>query len=181
MKIFVETDHLILREILPSDDEGMFELDSDPEVHQYLGGKPITSIDESRTIIASIRQQYSDHGIGRWAMIEKATGEFTGWTGLKFCTELRNDHINYYDVGYRLIKRFWGKGYASESAIESLQYGFDKLNIPVIYGTADMNNLASRHILEKSGLRHIETYNHEGIPSAWLKITKDEWIALHSE
>ena len=180
MKIFIETDRLLLRELLPSDDEGMFELDSDPEVHRYLGGHPLKDIEESRKIIASLRQQYIDYGIGRWAMILKATGEFMGWTGLKFCTELRNNHINYYDLGYRLIRRYWGKGYASESAVASLEYGFNTMNLPVIYGTADMNNLTSRHILEKSGLRHIETYNHEGTPSAWLKITKAEWTGLRS-
>ncbi len=175
MNIFVETNRLILREILPSDDESMFELDSDPDVHRYLGGNPLKDIEESRKIIASVRQQYIDHGIGRWAMTLKATGEFIGWTGLKFCSELRNDHINYYDLGYRLIKRYWGKGYASESAIASLEYGFTSMNLPVIYGTADVNNLASRRVLEKSGLLHIETYEYEGRPSAWLKITRDEY------
>ena len=89
---------------------------------------------------------------------------------------MRNNHINYYDLGYRLIKRYRGKGYAIESAIASLDYGFNTMTLPVIYGTADMNNLASRHILEKSGLRHIETFNYDDTPCAWLKITKDEWI-----
>jgi ribosomal-protein-alanine N-acetyltransferase len=114
-------------------------------------------------------------------MIEKATGEFMGWTGLKFCTELRNDHINYYDLGYRLIKRYWGKGYASESVVASLEYGFNTMNLPVICGTADINNLASRHVLEKSGLKHIEIYDDtaHGTYCAWLEITKEEWTRLH--
>ena len=109
-------------------------------------------------------------------MIEKASGEFMGWTGLKYCTEMRNDRINYYDIGYRMIKRYWGKGYATESAIPSLEYGFDTMNLSLINATADMNNLASRRVLEKCGLRHIGVYNDdEGHPSAWLEITKDEW------
>jgi ribosomal-protein-alanine N-acetyltransferase len=180
MKIFIETDRLILREILPSDDVDMFRLDSDPDVHRYLGGKPLTDIEESREVIASVRQQYLDYGIGRWAMIERATGEFMGWTGLKFCTEMRNDHINYYDVGYRMIPKYWGKGYATESAIASLEYGFKIMNLAVIYGTADLRNLASRHVLEKIGLRHIGEYEYEGTPSAWLKITKEEWLATQA-
>ncbi|HYM19744.1 MAG TPA: GNAT family N-acetyltransferase [Candidatus Kapabacteria bacterium] len=175
MQIFAETDRLILREILPTDDEGMFELDSDPDVHTYIG-RMVKSIDESHAMIESIRKQYADFGIGRWAMIEKLSGEFMGWTGLKYCTDMRNDHINYYDVGYRLIKRYWGKGFATESAIASLEYGFGKMDLPIINATADMNNLASRRVLEKCGLKHIETYDDDGYACAWLEITKQEWL-----
>lgn len=65
MKIFVETERLILREILPTDIDGMFELDSDLEVHQYLGNQPITHKQQAVDAINFIRQQYIDHGIGR--------------------------------------------------------------------------------------------------------------------
>src|SRR5688572_20999829 len=99
MQIFIETPRLILRELLPEDDQAMFELDSNKEVHTYLGNQPLTNIDQSREIIAFIRKQYVDNGIGRWAVIEKSTGEFAGWSGLKLMKELTNDHVNYYDLG----------------------------------------------------------------------------------
>lgn len=92
MKIFAETERLILREILPSDIDGMFELDSDPEVHKYLGNKPVTTREQISDAINFIRQQYIDNGIGRWAIIDKKTNDFIGWTGLKFVTELTNNH-----------------------------------------------------------------------------------------
>lgn len=179
-KVVVETDRLILREILPTDDAGMFELDSDPEVHRYVGGKPQTHIDESRKVIELVRQQYVDFGIGRWAMIEKASGEFMGWTGLKYCTEMRNGHVNYHDLGYRMIKRYWGKGYATESAIASLEYGFDIMNLGAIYAMADMNNLASRRVLEKCGLRHVNVFDDEGHSTAWLAIHQEDWRRSHA-
>ena len=69
MKIFAETERLILREILLSDDEGMFELDADKDVHKYLGNAPIANIDQARKTIQMIRQQYMDNGIGRWVII----------------------------------------------------------------------------------------------------------------
>ncbi len=68
MKIFAETERLILREILPEDDKGMFELDSDQDVHKYLGDNTVENIEQSRLIIANIRQQYAINGIGRWAI-----------------------------------------------------------------------------------------------------------------
>lgn len=69
MNIYAETERLILREILPTDIDGMFELDSDPEVHKYLGNKPIKDKVQIPDMIDFIRKQYVEHGIGRWAII----------------------------------------------------------------------------------------------------------------
>ncbi|WP_293308745.1 GNAT family N-acetyltransferase, partial [Pedobacter sp. UBA5917] len=101
MKIFAETERLILRELLPEDAAGMFEMDGDPEVHIFLGNKPVQSIEQSKADIEFIRKQYIDNGIGRWAVIEKETNSFIGWAGLKFIKEMNNNHSNYYDLGYR--------------------------------------------------------------------------------
>ena len=172
MKIFAETERLILRELVPADDAGMFELDSDPEVHLYLGNKPVTSIEQSREAIAFIRLQYIENGIGRWAVIEKATGDFIGWSGLKLLTTEVNHHILFYDIGYRLIKRYWGKGYATESALAALSYGFNELKLTEIYGMADVDNLGSNNILKKIGLNFIETFDYDGVMHNWYKIER---------
>lgn len=172
MKIHTESDRLILRELLPEDAQGIFEMDSDAEVHQYLGNKPIKTLEESRVSIEYIRQQYIDNGIGRWAVIEKETNQFIGWSGLKLITELTNGHINYYDLGYRFIKKYWGKGYATESARASISYAFNQLNADEVYAIADIDNLASVKILEKLGLKRINIFEYDGKPHHWLKIEK---------
>src|SRR5690606_29460565 len=118
----------------------MFELHSDPEVHIYLGNKMITSKEKINEVIDSVRQQYIDYRVGRWAMIYKKTNEFIGWTGLQFVTKEINHHKNSYDLGYRLIKRFWGQGFAIESAFASLDYAFEKLNANEVYAIADCKN-----------------------------------------
>src|SRR5690606_24565220 len=133
IKVFSETERFILREILPTDVDKLFELDSDPEVHRYLGNSPVTGKDQIIDVINFIRQQYVDNGIGRWAIIDKKTNDFIGWTGLKFVTDLTNNHKNYYDLGYRLIKKYWGQGIATETALASLNYAFDKLNADEVY------------------------------------------------
>jgi [ribosomal protein S5]-alanine N-acetyltransferase len=175
MKIFAETERLLLRELLPADEEAFFAMDSDPEVHRYLGNKPLKSIEEARTVIQFVREQYVAYGIGRWAAIEKATGNFIGWSGLKFVTELENNHRNYYDIGYRLDKRYWGKGYATESAKAALEYAFVHMNVKEIIGSAHVDHIKSRKALEKCGLTFIEKFEWRGIPCDWLKITKEEW------
>ncbi len=172
MQPIIETSRLIIRELLPTDDEGMFELDSDPEVHEYLGKLPIKSIEEARDVIAFIREQYITNGIGRWAMVEKASGDFIGWTGLKLIRDTVNNHTNFYDLGYRLIKKYWGKGYATESAIACRDYGFNQLRQPVLYAITDVGNANSRKVLGKTGFTCLETFNYNGAPHFWLEAEK---------
>ncbi|MDL5046463.1 GNAT family N-acetyltransferase [Oscillatoria amoena NRMC-F 0135] len=175
MQIIAETERLFIRELLHEDATGMFKMDSDPEVHKYLGNDPVKDIEQIRNVISFIRQQYVDNNIGRWAVIEKESGEFIGWTGLKLMRETVNNHTNYYDFGYRFVKSSWGKGYATETAAPSLQYGFDVLQADAIYAMADEGNTASRRVLQKAGLQFIEMFDYEGIRHAWYKITREEF------
>lgn len=172
MRIFAETDRLLLRELLPTDDSSMFELDSDPDVHFFLGNHPVKTIEESRAMIALIRQQYVDYSIGRWAVIQKQSGDFMGWAGLKYITGTINGHSNFYDIGYRFIKRYWGNGYATEAGRPAITYGFTQLNLQEMYGMANATNHASKKTLQKLGLKYIEDFDHNGTLYSWFKITR---------
>lgn len=174
MEIFAETERLILREIVPADRNGLFAIDSDPDVHIYLGKSPIHNIEQIDDIILFIRKQYVDNGIGRWAMIEKSSNNFIGWAGLKLVRELTNKHIDFYDLGYRLNKSYWGKGFATEAARAALKYGFNKLNLNEIYAITDSQNVASRNVIEKVGLKYIETYSDWGTDHDWFEIHKPQ-------
>ncbi len=176
MKVHIETERLILREIEEYDVTGIFELDSDADVHEFLGKKPIKTMKEAEQVISYIRNQYTTDGIGRWAIIDKETNDFIGWSGLKYEREVRTE-FNYYDLGYRLRKKYWGKGIATETAIESLKYGFEKLNLKEISGAADINHLASNKILQKVGLKFIETFDFEDLPHHWYSLKRSEWLA----
>ena len=103
------------------------------------------------------------------------TNEFIGWTGLEFVTNETNNHKNYYDLWYRLIKRFWGQGIATESAFASLDYAFDKLNANEDYAMSDCENEGSSKILKKVGLKFIETFYLEGIKHNWYKVDRTEY------
>ncbi|MDH5598405.1 MAG: GNAT family N-acetyltransferase [Cyclobacteriaceae bacterium] len=172
MKIITETERLIIREIGEADVEAMLELHSDPEVHKYLGNKTISSIKEIKEIINFLRQQYEKYKVGRWAMIDKNSNEFIGWTGIEYVTKEINGHKNYYDLGYRLKKQYWGKGYATESAIACLEYAFNQLQLNKVYAMADYRNKGSNNILKKSGMSFIETFEYEGVKHHWYKIEK---------
>ena len=164
MQFYLETERLILRDLLPTDVEGIFQLDSSPEVHKYLGKKPITTKLQAKNVIKFIRTQYKVLGIGRFATIEKSSGDFIGWSGLKLNAgkkEALNGKQNFYDIGYRIIPHYWNKGYATESSLAILDFGFKKLNIKTICGAAEVENLASNKILQKIGLHFINEFFYD--------------------
>ena len=165
----LETSRLYFRELQPSDDEAMFQLDANPNVHRYLGNKPVSNIEESRAMIQNIRQQYVDNGVGRMAAILKDTNEFIGWVGLKL-QENVNGRYRYYDIGYRLIEKHWGKGYATEANLFFRDYAFNHLNVPMLNATALTAHKASCHILEKTGLIFTETFDYNGEECRWFEM-----------
>jgi ribosomal-protein-alanine N-acetyltransferase len=167
MKSFIETERLILREMIPSDDEGMFELDSNPEVHRFVGKSPVTLIDESRLMIENIRMQYDENGIGRWAVILKETNEFIGWSGIKLIKDTINNHQNFYEIGYRFIQKHWGKGYATEAGLAFVDYAFNEMKVENLYAYADAGNINSRHILEKLGMHYVNSFEYDGEEEVW--------------
>lgn len=169
MKIFIETERLYLREILPTDIDGMYELDSDSEVHRYLGNEPVAEKGQLVEVINFIRQQYIDYGIGRWAVIDKGSNRFIGWAGLKFVTESINNHVSYYDIGYRLIRRYWGRGFATEATIALLDYAFKELGIREVYAFAESANGASDRVLRKAGFDCMERFILDGVEHNWYK------------
>ena len=178
MTFNIETKRLILRDIRAEDLEGMFALDSNPNVHRYLGNKPIKTKAEAQQNIEKILHQYKKLGIGRFAVIEKATNQFIGWSGLKYNTgqkESLGEKRDFYDVGYRLIERYWNKGYAGESAIASLDFGFNKLNLDIIVGAAETGNIASNKILKKIGLQYKEQFPFENEMINWYELKKEDY------
>lgn len=170
MKNPIETERLLLREVVFSDVDGMFELDSNPNVHTYLGNKPVTTIEQSREYIEFLQQQYKDFGTGRWAVILKETNEFIGWSGIKFITDEINNHQNFYEIGYRFIEKHWGKGYATEAGKAFIDHAFNEMKVEAVYAYADEGNDNSRKILEKLDLQFVNSFEHEGEREVWYEI-----------
>ncbi|SHG42093.1 GNAT family N-acetyltransferase [Flavobacterium johnsoniae] len=170
MKNPIETERLLLRELLLSDVDGMFELDSNPNVHLFVGNNPVKNIEQSVEYIHFVQKQYKDFGTGRWAVILKETNEFLGWSGIKFITDEINGHTNFYEIGYRFIEKHWGKGYATEAGKAFVNYAFNEMKVDALYAYADAGNENSRKILEKLGLHYVNSFEHEGEIEVWYEI-----------
>ncbi len=181
MKIHLETERLYMRDIEESDLEDLFELDSDPEVHKYLGNNPVKDRAKTQKIIKDIHQQYKDNGIGRWAVITKDNNEFTGWSALKYETYPINNKNGYYDIGYRFKKKYWGLGYATETASAAINYGFSVLKLDQICGAAQIENIGSNKVLKKIGLKFIEQFYYEDTKCNWYEINRKDWEELQRQ
>ena len=175
MKFHLETERLLLREFRITDVEGMFELDSNPKVHQYLGKKTIKTKEEAKRMIDFILKQYKENGIGRFAVIEKSSGNFIGWSGLKLnkgTKESLNGFQDFIDIGYRFIPKYWKNGYGLESAIACLEYGFKTMNLDIIYGAAEIGNIGSNKILQKIGLQFVNEFKEDNELVNWYELKK---------
>lgn len=169
MNLILETERLLLRPLELSDADEMFAMDNQTEVHKYLWQSPTQSVEETIKIIEMVQKQYQENGIGRFATILKETNEFIGWTGIKFVNDhVENGNTNFYDYGYRLNPKFWGKGYATEASIAWLDYGFNQMNIEKMNAYTHHKNGASNHILGKVGMTMMESYpDKDGVIWNW--------------
>jgi len=165
------TERLILRPVQESDQQGFFELDSDPLVHTYIKCQ-ISTPEEALANIHHVQRQYDAIGLGRVSIIHRKTGEFVGWAGLKYETGIRE--TPYFDLGYRLKRAFWGQGIGTEAARESLRFGFEDLKLDQICAAAHVDNEGSNRILTKLGMDQTETFDFEGAPHHWYSINRSE-------
>lgn len=120
-----------------------------------------------------IQKQYAENGVGRLAVIEKESDLLIGWNGLKLYKEKINNHQDFYELGYRFIPEYWGKGYAVESSKAVLDYGFNWLNLKTIYAYAHSENEASNHVLLKLGFQKTSEFvEHDGL-CFWYELNND--------
>lgn len=150
MEIIFETDRLILRRFTEADVGLLLYLNSDPEVLKYLHEPVLQNEEHSLKILRTIILPQYEKNLGKWAIHTKQNNEFIGWCGLKHRPDL-----NEIDLGYRLVKTVWGKGYATEAAGGTLDHGFKTLNLSLITGRAHVENTASLKVLQKIGMQYI--------------------------
>jgi RimJ/RimL family protein N-acetyltransferase len=157
MQTFLETERLVLRRFTEADADNLFELDSDPEVMRYLtGGTPTPRDVIERDILPRILRSYEPYaGFGYWAAEEKATGAFLGWFSFHPPDGSGPDNV---ELGYRLRRAAWGKGYATEGSRALIRRGFAEQDVRRVFATTYQDNLASRRVMEKLGMTLVRSF-----------------------
>jgi len=149
MIIFLETKRLILKRPSLNQLEDLFVLQSDPEVMKYIGSGPRKKEKIIEATESAIKH-YNDHGFSMCSIYEKETGEFVGQAGLIYLEY--NDNQPDIEVGYRLHKKFWNKGYATEIAIALIKWGFEHLAVDHLIAVINPENIKSKNVLERAGM-----------------------------
>ncbi len=158
MQVFLETERLVLRRFTEADVENLFDLDGDSEVTRFLtGGKPTPrDVIRNETLPRFLHYYERFEGFGFWAAIEKSTGEFLGWFHFRPQEGSDPDEV---ELGYRLRRSTWGKGYATEGSRALIRKGFTELGVRRVVASTMAVNVASRRVMEKAGLTLERTFH----------------------
>lgn len=167
----IETARLRFRPFIPEDLPLLIEQRSDPEVNRYLGGIRLQNPDSLSKRIQFYISCYETHGFGMCPMIWKETGEIIGGAGLQPLEETGE-----VEVGYNIIKAYWGRGIGTEAARGWLDHGFNELGLDRIVAVAHPDNRASIHIMEKMGMKYVKNDIHYGSDCVFYAVTRDEFL-----
>jgi len=157
MDIFLATDRLLLRRFTENDVDHLVELDSDPEVMRFLnGGRPTSRAHIETSMLPAILGEYDrDPGLGTFAAFGKADNRFVGWFMLRRGEAGPRDEA---ELGYRLRRADWGRGYATEGSRALLHHAFVHQGLNRVHAETMAVNSGSRRVMEKLGLRYETTY-----------------------
>jgi RimJ/RimL family protein N-acetyltransferase len=150
----IETKRIILRNQTLNDLNDLYQILSDKETMKYYP-KPYTKEATKNWIIGNINS-YRKNGFGLWAVVLKFNNKFIGQCGI---TNQNIDGKIVPEIGFHINKKYWNNGYATESALACLKYGFDKLNLDEIYIHTYVKNIPSIRIAEKIGMIKRKEYD----------------------
>lgn len=148
-----DTERLTLRRFTPDDAAFILELVNEPSWLRFIGDKKIHTLEDARKyLVNGPMAMYDRVGFGLYMVEEKGTGVPAGMCGL-----IKRDTLEDVDIGFAFLPRFWGKGYAYEAAAATMRYGQDVLKLPRIVAITSPDNESSIRLLEKIGLKYVET------------------------
>ena len=167
----VETERLLLRHFTTADlDDWADSIFADPEVTRYLPKREIPPHQRAERALQYVQEHWARHGYGLWAVTERTSGQFIGQGGLNYLEETGE-----VEVDYALAKAYWGRGIATETARASLRFGFEYHGLERIIGLAMPENIASRRVLERTGMVFVKDTHLFGLDLVNYAILKEQF------
>lgn len=178
-----QTPRLLLRQWKDSDREPFSEMSSDPRVMEHFPS--LLSRSESDAVADKIAGLIDEWGWGFWALEEKSSGRFLGFTGLHIpIPELPFSPC--VEIGWRLMFSAWGKGFASEAAAKALDVAFETIGLEEVVAFATVGNFRSQNVMERLGMRKDYVFEHPDLdPDSphrkhiLYRISKGHWKISH--
>jgi RimJ/RimL family protein N-acetyltransferase len=162
-KAELRTARLVLRRWRAEDRGPFAALNADPAVMEYFPAR--LSRAESDAGVDRIEAHFAKHGFGLWAVGIPGATPFAGFIGLSI-PSFQTHFTPCVEIGWRLARDQWGKGYATEGARAVLAFGFEELKLEEIVSFTTADNLRSRRVMERIGMSHspADDFDHPGLP-----------------
>lgn len=163
----LRTERLILRPWRDADVEPFAALNADPVVMEHFPA--LQSRDETAAMVTRIRREMAKIGFSWFAVEVPDVAPFIGFIGLwapSFEAPFTSIQDPIVEVGWRLAKDHWGRGYASEGARECLRFGFEDLGLKEIVSFTATTNLPSQKVMQRLGMTHdpADDFDHPQLP-----------------
>ena len=171
----IETERLSFRKFVDGDLPLLIEQRSDPEVNRYLGGPDRQNAAALATRMKFYMDCYEKFGFGMCPMIWKETGEIIGTAGIQPLEDTGE-----VEVGYSIVRDYWGRGIGTEAARGWMDYGFETAGLDRIVAVANAENTASRRIMEKLGMKYERNEVHYGEDCVFYAVSRDEFLRSHA-
>ena len=159
----IRTDRLLLRRWLATDREPFARLNADTQVMEHFP-RPLPR-EESDALVERAEEHFARHGFGPWAVEIVGGYSFAGFVGLSI-PRFEAPFTPCVEVGWRLAREHWGRGYATEGARAALAFGFERLGLEEIVSFTVPGNVRSRRVMEKLGMATdpADDFDHPALP-----------------
>lgn len=179
----IETECLLMRELVEADAPALFEFYRDPDFTRYIVFDPHKSLDDSLAFVALMKNIYQQKDSVRWGMELKENGQLIGNAGLHFWKR----DIRCADVGYHIGQDFQGHGFATETLAAMVDFGFEHMNLNRLQGYINPGNDASGRVMEKLGFikegiwRQVEIKDGKLVDKIWFALLREEYYRDNRE
>jgi RimJ/RimL family protein N-acetyltransferase len=163
----IQTPRLTLIPLQPQDAAVLHRIYQSEGVLRYFPNLNPPALERVERFLATQHKHWEEHGYGDWGILPGGVGEIIGWAGLQYLPELDET-----EVGFLLDRPFWGRGYATEAAKASLDFGFEQVSLSQIIALVHPENMASRRVIEKCGMDYQDTIFIWGIKLRRYRISR---------
>lgn len=175
--LICETERVLIRHLSLDDLPELTSILGDSEVMKY-SVRGVCDEAATRKFIEWCLSCYSSHGIGPWALVNKESSELMGFCGIGPELVVDVEEIN---LGYRLARRYWGKGLAAESARAVLDYAFTAMSLESVVVIIEPEHFASLRVAEKAEFDRFELIEFHEKQVRLYRKTRKQWELLHNK
>jgi RimJ/RimL family protein N-acetyltransferase len=167
----IHTQRLTLRPLQTTDAATLQRIYQVDGVLRYFPNHQPPPLDRIERNLLFQQAHWEQHGCGNWGVLEPGQPEIVGWAGLQFLPETGET-----EVGFLLDRPFWGRGFATEAALASLKFGFEKFQFPEIIALVHPENLASQRVIAKCKMPYVDHKVYFGIELLRYRLTLEAYM-----